>query len=46
MPRELRPMNVASSDSGMITATIAGGAQVAEEHEQHERHQHRALEQV
>ena len=36
MPRIVRPMNVASSDSGIITATIAGRAEVAQEEIQHD----------
>ena len=45
MPRNVSPKNVPSSDSGIITATIAA-AQVAEEQQQYKGHQQRAFHQV
>ena len=37
MPRMCRPMKVASSESGITTATMAGGAEIAEEQIQHQQ---------
>ena len=46
MPRIVRPMKVASSDSGITTATIAAARRLPRKTIQHQRHQQRAFEQV
>ena len=44
MPMNVRPRKVPSSASGMMSATIASCAEVAQEQVQHERHEQRAFD--